>query len=259
MPRIIIIRWLYTWFGLLGFTITQLGDVLWRDCRYFGRKWLSSCYPCLYIHTHSECCRFTSAARRYPVLFWVKRSDTLQALAPSLYSWLLRYKHQEGTFASFSSWKLNYIEKADFQKAVHHDAAYSESYCKKVFSIIRACWIRKSVLPGWTNCPTWSNLAFFPKCQHIYSTFSLVTYIFNKKMHQFFPGPISYIFSFIAPYLCWNHFAIASTKKCIHFFWALFRNIKLNYDVTLQCTLHYIAHYIARCSIMQLVTLCRDN
>ena len=68
MQRIIIIRWLYTWFGLLGFNITHIGDVLWRDCRYFGRAWLWSWYPCLYIHTHSECCRFTSAARRYPVV-----------------------------------------------------------------------------------------------------------------------------------------------------------------------------------------------
>ena len=75
MQRIIIIRWLYTSFGLLGFNITQLGDVLWRDCRYFGRAWLWSWYPCLYIHTHSECCRFTSAARRYPVL----PSDTLSS------------------------------------------------------------------------------------------------------------------------------------------------------------------------------------
>ena len=54
MLRIIIIRWLYAWFGLLGFNITQLGDVLWRDCRYFGQVWLWSWYPCLlYIYTHT--------------------------------------------------------------------------------------------------------------------------------------------------------------------------------------------------------------
>ena len=46
MQILIIIGWLCTWFGLVRFNTTQLGVVLWMDCRYFGRQWLWSWYTC---------------------------------------------------------------------------------------------------------------------------------------------------------------------------------------------------------------------
>ena len=65
----------------------------------------SECVCSLYIHTHSECCRFTSAARRYPV---VLQGHALRA-PHTLLAWLLQCGIMQICFPFYTDLFLGWI------------------------------------------------------------------------------------------------------------------------------------------------------
>ena len=56
----------------------------------------------LYIHTHSECCRFTSAARRYPVVWYVGICDGKCLILLTCFVYMAIYDLEIQLFRSFS-------------------------------------------------------------------------------------------------------------------------------------------------------------
>ena len=56
--------------------VVDVGPTHWVPSRGRSESAALGVCVCLYIHTHSECCRFTSAARRYPVRYTISKVST---------------------------------------------------------------------------------------------------------------------------------------------------------------------------------------